>query len=183
MSNSKVLNKKNTMLIAMAGMFMALEFIFERYLSISTPIVRISFTFIPRALAGMCVGIVLAGLASLLADIVGAIIFYGASINPMISLAALCSGLILAWLYKKGKPGIVKISTAAILDQFFCGLLLTSLGLIWFGGGPNALEFWITRVTKCAIMAAVEIPVLILCTKAIYPLLRSFLNRNGLKVS
>lgn len=178
-----VSKKKMTILITVCAAMIALQIIFERYLSISippaSPIFRVSFTFIPRAITGMCLGIVFGCICSGIADLVGSFLFY-ASVNPIISLAAIIRGGLFAWLYKGGKkPSLLKVIITAFLSEFLCGGVITTIGLILFNGAPNTWQYWGGRCLQVSLTFVVEIFVLQLCSKYVFPQVRSYLNRIG----
>ncbi|QPG52822.1 folate family ECF transporter S component [Heyndrickxia coagulans] len=93
----------NVKKIVFAGLFIALEVIFTRFLSIQTPIIRIGFTFIPTALSAVLLGPLFAGITAGLADIIGMVLFSGgAAYFPGFTLSAFLSGAIYGlFLYRK----------------------------------------------------------------------------------
>lgn len=171
---------KITLIISLSAMMIALQLVFERYLSITIGTsFRIGTTFIARAITGMCLNLALCGFCSLSADVLGAFIFWGGQVNPIISLAACIRGLIFGYLFKGKKPGIVLTFLTVIADQIICGGVITTIGLIIFGGSPNTLEFWGLRFLQSAGLAAIELPILLLAIRYVFPRIRSFLNSNG----
>ena len=50
------MKKLNTRMIATIGMFVAIEVILSRFLSINTPFVKIGFAFVPCALCAVMLG-------------------------------------------------------------------------------------------------------------------------------
>ena len=64
-----------TKTIAFVGLLVSMEIIFTRFLSFQTPIVRIGFGFIPIAFSGILFGPVIGGLAAVIADALGMMIF------------------------------------------------------------------------------------------------------------
>ncbi|MBO4695765.1 MAG: folate family ECF transporter S component [Lachnospiraceae bacterium] len=168
----------STLLICLCAMMIAIQFVFERFLSISTPFYRIGLTFISRAVTGLCVGMILGGLCSWTADYLGSILVYG-SVNPFISAAALLRGLCFGWAYRKKEPNIVFTVLTVLFDQFFCGWVVTTTGLIRFYGMPNNAATWGSRALQALFLTAVEIPVLLLLNKSVFPPLRAFLRGHG----
>ena len=116
--------KMTALVITVAAMMIAVQIIFERFLSISTPMYRIGLTFIARAITGFCFGIFSGGLfgigvsgfCSLAADLIGTMMFYP-SINPLISVSALFRGLLFGYSYRKNKePGVALTVITAVCD-------------------------------------------------------------------
>lgn len=150
--------KSLTKRIAFMGLMVAVEIIFERLLAFSTDTMRISVTFLPRALSGTIFGFP-AFIISVLADLIGGFLAYGLSVNPFITLAAGLKGLGYGiCLWKKRSP--LRILIAAVWDQFVCGLLITTQGLIWFGYMPQSWASYATRVPQCATLFVLELVLL-----------------------
>lgn len=172
--------KKITLVISISAMMIALQFVFERYLSI--PIggsFRITSTFIPRAITGMCLNVLLCGFCSLSADVIGSVLFYG-QVNPFISLSALLRGIAFGFLFRNNKkPGPVKTVLIVLFDQLICGGIVTTIGLILFNGSPNTFSFWKLRFLQSIGLVLVELPVLFIMEKFLFPPIRSFLSVNG----
>ena len=180
--------KMTALIITVAAMMIAVQIIFERFLSISTPMYRIGLTFIGRAITGFCFGIFAGGLfgigvsgfCSLAADLIGTMMFYP-SINPLISVSALFRGLLFGYSYRKSKePGVTLTVLTAVCDQFIGGFLITSLGLILFSGFASTGMFWFGRAVQSLFLTIVEIPVLYSCNNFVFPRIRAYLNANGM---
>jgi len=180
--------KMTALIITVAAMMIAVQIIFERFLSISTPMYRIGLTFIARAITGFCFGIFAGGLfgigvsgfCSLAADLIGTMMFYP-SINPLISVSALFRGLLFGYSYRKSKePGVALTVLTAVCDQFIGGFIITSLGLILFGGFASTSLFWFGRAVQSLFLTIVEIPVLYSCNSFVFPRIRSYLNASGM---
>lgn len=178
--------KTTALIITAAAMMIAVQIIFERFLSISTPMYRIGLTFIARAITGFCFGIFAGGLygiavsafTGLAADVIGAMMFYP-SINPLISLSACFRGLVFGYSYRKKEPGVIPTVLTAVADQF-AGGLITSIGLILFGGFSGTGLFWFGRFVQALFLTIVEIPVLYSCNSFVFPRIRAYLNANGM---
>ncbi len=81
-------------LVTMA-VLMALTIILGRTLAIPTPVSRISFSFLPIAVAGMLVGPVWAGIMAFAADFLGTMInAFGGVYFPLFGLTEFCYGFI-----------------------------------------------------------------------------------------
>ncbi|WP_331836839.1 folate family ECF transporter S component [Erysipelothrix piscisicarius] len=62
----------NTRKLTHLAMFVVLQIVVSRFLAIPTPIVKISFTYVPMAIAGYLYGWLFGGVAAALADVLGA---------------------------------------------------------------------------------------------------------------
>ena len=179
--------KMTALIVTVAAMMIAVQIIFERFLSISTPMYRIGLTFIARAITGFVFGIFAGGLfgigisgfTSLAADLIGTMMFYP-SINPLISVAACFRGLLFGYSYHKKEPGVMKTVLTAVADQFIGGFVITSFGLILFSGIANTGLFWFGRAVQALFLTIVEIPVLYGCNSFVFPRIRAYLNATGM---
>jgi ECF transporter S component (folate family) len=91
--------------IATIGLFIALQIIVLRFLSITTPYIRVDFTFIPIALCAILYGPVKGGIAAATADVVGFMLFPPPfPFFPGWTLSAFITGAIFgAFLHRKQK--------------------------------------------------------------------------------
>ncbi len=161
--------------IVIIGLMIALQIVFERLLTFDTPITRLSFTFIPRVICGVCLGPVYSVVVGLLADIIGAVI-RGYAINPIITLAAVVRGFFYGLLLF-GKQSPARIIISAALDHFFAGLVITTWGLIVYGMLPTpeigklseffTAVFW--RPVVAVVLFAVEILLFVGFGNKIFP--------------
>lgn len=171
--------KKISFMITLCAAMIALQIVFERLISISTPFFRLSLTFIPRAITGLCLGIILGGVCSGIADFIGSFLFY-ASVNPLITLSSIIRGALFGWLYKgKKEPPLWKTILTAGIAEFVCGGVITTIGLIWMNGAPNSLVYWGERFLQVGFSFVLEVILLVLCNRYVFPEIRKFLNRNG----
>ncbi len=154
MNTGKFMPKINIKIIVICGLMVALEFIFERMLSVDTAFTRISFTFVPRAVSGACLGPVYAGIIGILSDIFGC--FYkGYPINIGITFASMFKGICFGLLLYN-KQSCKRIIFACMLDQFVGGFVITTISLFVFGGIPYTLETLLTRLAQCVTLFVIE---------------------------
>ena len=70
-------NRLDARMIAIMGLLIALMVTLSRLVSIETPFVKISVTFIPQMIMGILFGPFWSGIGGVLADLVGMALFYG----------------------------------------------------------------------------------------------------------
>lgn len=166
----KRMPKLETKQLVTLGILVAMEIVLSRFLSISTPIVKIGFAFIPVALAGMLFGPVWAGLESAAADFVGAILFPIGLYFPGFTLTAFFTGVVYGcFLY--GRPRSRTGVCAAVL--IIAVVLNLGLGSVWLHMllGKSILALLPARILKCLIVTPVQILVVhTLCGGMIYKL-------------
>lgn len=151
---------RNIRKMVFLALFIALEVVLTRFLSIQTPIVRIGFTFLPIALSSMMFGPWFGGIAAALADILGMMIFpVGGAYFPGFTLTAFLTGTIYGiFLYKKPK-NLFRISMAVIVISVIINLGLDTLWL-WMITGKAIMVLLPARVIKCLIMIPMQIPMI-----------------------
>lgn len=88
------MSKINTKRMVQVAMLIAVEIVLSRFLSIPTPITKISFAFLPVAIIAMLYGPVYAGIAAALADFIGAMLFPTAPFFAGFTLTAFLTGVI-----------------------------------------------------------------------------------------
>lgn len=161
----------STKVIVLMGLLVALEIILERLFTFDTPISRISFTFVARAISGVCLGPLPAAVVGVVADMTGAVL-KGYAINPGITFAALLRGLIYGFfLFRiQAKKYIV---FAALTEQVLCSLIITSFSLCMFSGMTFNMEFLVTRLAQFSLMLPVQIVVLLALQRVLFPKLKT----------
>jgi ECF transporter S component (folate family) len=80
--------------LVLAGLLLAAIIVLVRFFSIQTPILRISFGFIPFVLAGWLLGPVWGAVIGVASDLLGMLLFPTSSFFPGFTLNALLEGLV-----------------------------------------------------------------------------------------
>ena len=156
--------KLNTRTIVYLAVLVALEIILNRFLSINTPVVKIGFSFVPIAIAGMLFGPVAAAIVGALADLLGAILFPTGTIFLGITLTALLKGV--NWgLFLQKKQTVATIVPAVLVDQLVLSYVLNSFWLSILMGAPYT-SLLATRIVQTAILIPVEFVVVFALSRA-----------------
>lgn len=168
--------KIDTFSLTTMALCVALEIVCSRFLAITTPVTRISFSFIALALAGMLVGPVKAGIVGGVADVLGLFLFSGYTFNPGITLTTILVGVVFGvCLYQK--PSAIRCVIAALIHQLILSMILNTfwLSLMYH---MTFFETMSTRVVQLAIMLPIEIATLLLiCNKQTYRMLNFIVLR------
>jgi ECF transporter S component (folate family) len=115
------------------ALLVALQIVLTRFLSISTPILRISLGFVPIAIAGMLFGPLSGGLVAATADFLGAILFPIGAYFPGFTLTAFLTGVVYGlFLFQREKSWLRIISSVLVIA------LVLNLGMN---------TFWIMVIT------------------------------------
>lgn len=131
-------NQKNlTHRLVLAAMLVAVQIILSRFLSLSLWNLKLGFSFLPIALAGILLGPLGAGLVGLVSDVVGAILFPIGTFFPGFSLTAFLVGFGYGFFLQK-EQGIRQIILAVLFSEIVGTLLLNTLWVSLLYGVPFA---------------------------------------------
>ncbi len=117
----------------LAAMLLAVFIVFNRFVSIKTEILIISFTFIPMMMSAIWLGPVYSTVVALLGDFIGAILFPFGPYFPGFTVSNALSGLIYGlFLYNKGnemsnKKLVVMLIISSVLQLVVVNIFITSL--------------------------------------------------------
>ena len=146
----------NTKGLVYLSLFISLEVILTRFLSIQTPILRIGFTFIPIAVSAMMFGPFFSGISAGLADIIGMMLFPSGAYFPGFTFTAFLSGVVYGvFLYNK-TVNLFRISAAVIIVSLFINLGLDTVWL-WMITGKGIMLLLPARLIKCSAMIPIQI--------------------------
>ena len=145
-----------TKTIAFVGLLISMDVIFTRFLSFQTPVIRISFGFIPIAFSGILFGPVIGGLTAALADVAGMMIFPKGAYFPGFTLSAFLTGAIYGFFLHERKFTILNVAASVLVITLFVDLGLNTLWVSMTTGKAAAVLF-IPRAYKNAAMLPVQI--------------------------
>ncbi len=153
------------------ALLIAIEILLSRFLSISTPIVKIGFSFLPIAIIAMLYGPLAAGMGYAAADFIGAWLFpigpYFPGFTVTCFFCGMAYGLI---LYRPGKPvGWMRIFCAAAVVL----LLQLVLDTVWVAviTGKGYLALLPARITKVLVMLPIQTASIGLVPRRFFPLI------------
>lgn len=160
------MQKKNSLLfkIVMSGVLIALNVILERFVAYSVWNQTVSLGFITVAFAASFLGLPYAVAVAGLGDLIGALLFPFGSYFVGFTITNCIYGLLLAlFLYKNAT--VINVTLCVIVNKLICSLGLNTLwiSLLYRGGIDAFPAVLITRIAGTAILAAVEITVLLIC--------------------
>lgn len=145
----------NTRNILFISLFISLEIILTRFLSVEYSIVRISFEFIAIAISAILFGPVTAGVAAAIADVLGMLIFPKGAYFPGFTLSAFVSGYLYGIILYKKKITIVRSFVAAIVVIITTSLILNTIWLIYLTGN-GAYAILAARSIKCIVFLPIQ---------------------------
>ena len=160
MSEKKMSRTHRLVLMAMLA---AIQIVLSRFLSINLWNLKIGFSFVPIALAGMLLGPVGAGLTGMVADIIGATLFPSGTFFPGFTLTAFITAFGYGFFLHK-KQDMPHILAAVLFSEIVGTILLNTLWISILYGTPF-IAVMIPRVGQAVGMAVVEVIVIKLLAK------------------
>jgi ECF transporter S component (folate family) len=149
----KILKKTSTMIYM--ALFIALNVVFTRFLSIQTPIIRIGFGFLPISLCSIMFGPITGGITGAAADIIGMAIFPSGAYFPGFTLSAFVEGAIYGLVLHKKQISAVRTSLAVALIIILVDSIMNTYWLSIITG-KAAMALLIPRLVKNLIMFPIE---------------------------
>jgi ECF transporter S component (folate family) len=147
-------NSNVTRLIIL-GLFIALEIILTRFLSIHTPIVRIGFGFLPIAMLGIMYGPLWASAAYAIGDLIGIMLFPSGPFFPGFTLSAALTGLTYGIILYKKPITWKRVLIAAAIVCLGINLILDTLWL-YILMDTAVIGMLPARVIKVSVMLVVQ---------------------------
>lgn len=141
--------------ILFVGLFISLEIILTRFISVESPIVRISFEFIPIAISAILFGPVMAGTAAAIADVLGMLIFPKGAYFPGFTLSAFVTGFLYGLILYKKKITLVRTFFAALVVIVITSLIMNTIWLTYLTGN-GAYAILVARLLKSAVFIPIQ---------------------------
>ena len=147
------------------GLLIALEIVLSRFLAINAWNIKIGFNFVPIVAAAILYGAVPAGIVAAMGDFLGALLFPIGAYFPGFTLTAFLMGLVFG-LFLHDKQTIPRTLGAVGINQLILSLFLNSLWISILYSSPYR-PLLATRVVQCAILAPVQVIIIILMMQAL----------------
>lgn len=174
-------NKK----IILTAILLATLIILSRFLSIKTPILKISFAFIPTILCAMWLGPKWAVLLNVLADIIGATLFPTGAFFIGYTISTAISGLIYGLLlYKQednsytDKQFLIRLIISIILVTCISNIGLNTLW-ISITTGKAFIVLLGTRIVKELVMIPIQIVVILFIERMLRKPFNTYIRSNN----
>ena len=162
--------KSKTYRISIISIFIAMEIIFSRFLSIQTWNLKIGFSFIPIVISAILFGPYISGLIACIADLIGAILFPVGAYFPGFTITALLTGFIFG-IFLKSKQSIPRIIFSVIISQIFLSLFLNTYWMSILYHNPY-WPLFSTRIYQSIVLTIVQIVTIIILNKKLIPILK-----------
>ena len=180
---NRSMSKKRMQIMVTCAMLIAIQIVLVRFCSIQTPALRLSFGFLPLAMAGILFGPGYGCAVAALADFLGATLFpIGGAFWPGFTIVTACSGLIYGLvLHEKAgadwsqRKRVFRIVLAVAIVDIFVHIGLGTLNLaIMLDKG--FLVLLPGRILKNLVM----IPIESACIAAMHMMLVQPMTRRGM---
>lgn len=171
--------------VVITAILLALQIVLSRFLSIKTPIMKLSFAFIPTMICATWFGLKYVLILNVLGDLIGATLFptgpffIGYTIST--AIAALIYGLL---LYKKDpmKMSNKQFIIRTIISVVLVGIIINiGLNTLWTSitSGKAFMALLSTRVVKNLITIPVHIIIFLLVEKVLTKFYRRYLLKEN----
>ena len=157
-------------MLAYLGMLAAMGVVLAALRPVNLWNLRISFTFLPIAVAAILFGPTSAALLGALIDVLGALLFPSGVFFPGYTLTAMVQGLIYGlFLYERPdgdrepapRRELLRVIGAVLVYTLVCSLGLNTLWISVTSGSPF-LPLLSTRLLQAAVMTPVQLAVIVL---------------------
>lgn len=160
--------------LCLSALLAALSIVLGKYLSISTPLFRLSFENLPILMAGIFLGPLAGGIVGGVADLLGCVLV-GYTINPIITLGGILVGVLSGLVALLAKPLSGRLDHSPSTPRpliIWCAvgvahivgsMLVKSIGLSVYYGAPLSTLVW--RVPLYIVVGAAEGTVLVLLAR------------------
>lgn len=130
----------NTERLIITAIMIAMVVILTRFVGITTPLIRISFGYLPIVIVAIHYGPVWAGIAYTIADLIGSFLFPSGTFFPGFTLSACLTGVIYGLILYRHEVNLKNTLIAVALVELGINLLLNTFWLtIMLGKGYMAL--------------------------------------------
>ena len=147
--------KKTMVKLILCALFIAMQVVLSRFLSINLQYLKIGFSFIPVMFASYLFGPAGGVVVATLSDLIGAIAFPSGAFFPGFTVTAALSGFIYGFSFYKN-CSTLKIIAGVLTNEIVCSLVLNTIWLsIMYSS--NFLTLLATRVWQAVAMAIVQI--------------------------
>ena len=159
----------STKQIVIMALMIAMDIVLTRILSIQTPIIRISFGFLPIVITAVLYGPLSAAIVGTLADFTGASIFSIGAPFPGFTFTAFLTGAVYGLFIYKRPGSTFHIVTAVLIVTVILQLGLDTLWVHMITGSS-----YIALLPPRALRTVIMIPVQIILIKSLIRMLHSY---------
>ncbi|MDE5831008.1 MAG: folate family ECF transporter S component [Clostridia bacterium] len=177
----QIISKTKKMILS--ALLLTLSIVLSRFLSIKTPILSITFNFVPIMLSAIWLGPKYTCVISGLSDLIGAVLFPFGEFFIGFTISSITMGLIYGLiLYKREceftKKGlIVRLIIAIVIETI---VVQTILNTLWLVIMYNKAFFVLlsTRIIKEIIMIPIQVITMFVLIQALKPITKKYLEER-----
>ncbi len=172
--------------IILVAMLLAMNIILSRFLSIKTPITKISFAFLPTMLCAFWLGPKWTLLLNVLGDLIGATLFPTGAFFIGYTVSTAVSALIYGCLLYQGFFGEKWLIFRTILATVLVAIIVNmGLNTLWTSITAGQ-AFWLllgTRIVKQLVMIPIHVAVFLVVERALRRPYQKYLDPTLLKIA
>jgi len=157
---------KSVSTISVAGMLVAISVVMSFVKIVLSPVLEVSFSFLPLAAGGLLYGPVVGGITGILSDILGYFIRPNGPFFPGFTLNALISGALYGFFLYKKPVTLKRVIIVSALITVLINLLLNSLWLSMMYGKAFVVLLS-ARIIKNLVMFPINTALLMVLLKFI----------------
>lgn len=146
----------NTKKIVYTALFISMGIIISRFFSITTPIIRVGFGFIPTMLSGVLFTPLFAGIVDAAIDLIGATVFPTGAVFLGFTLSAFVAGVIYGFFFYKKNISYKNIILATVLKTIIVDIGLNTIWLSMITGKAFMIII-APRLVKDLIMLPIQV--------------------------
>lgn len=154
------------------SLIVGMQVILTQFIGITTPYLRITFTYLAMAFAGYFYGVWTGGFLAALADIVGMLVFPKAFYFAGFTVSAFVSGALFGLLKGKDENTSKWVLLIVVLDSIIVNLILNTLWLVLVYGQTFSVII-IPRVLKLGLSG----PIMYFTTLVLMKYMKNFYKR------
>ncbi len=156
MQKSNIRSSSMTRTLVVVSFLLALEIILTRFFSITLPITRIGFGFLPIAVCAILYGPLWAGASYAVGDVIGGILWPSGPFFPGFTLTAFLTGVTYGLILHKKELTWPRLVVAVVVVLLLYTVLLNTLWLkVMYGKAFLALLP--TRLIQAGVMLPVQV--------------------------
>lgn len=166
--------------LILSALMITISIVFSRFLSIKTPILSITFNFVPIMLSAIWLGPKYSSIIAGIADLIGAILFPFGEFFIGFTISAILMGLIYGLvLYKKqGECSktelVIRLIIASTLVTLIVHVLLNTLWLVIMYD-KAFIVLISTRIVKELVMIPIQVITMFILVESLKPITKKYL--------
>ncbi|KAF1303546.1 folate ECF transporter [Enterococcus sp. JM9B] len=160
--------KIDARMIVIMALLIAMMVVLSQVLGISTPLVKITFTFVPEMIMAILFGPFWTAIGAVLADLIGMALFPTGVFFIGFTINALVGGLVYGFYFYKKEITWVRAFLCVLTNTILISLILTPIWLAITANLPlTSWAIWSVRIPKVLVMLPIQTILVYLVGRAV----------------